>query len=175
LGGQGEDILTDSGTVTDAFEDGQGRFEVRVLRLPVQRAVGADFDVSELLRFLAELAWCPLAFTHSALCWTAIDEHALSVEVVRSTVRAGLHMEIDELGGVRAVRAESRPRQVGKTTASTPWGGRFGSYREYGGMRIPGSAEVFWELPEGEVTYFRGEILAAGLLGTEGPHESRAA
>jgi hypothetical protein len=27
---------------------------------------------------------------------------------------------------------------------------------------------VFWELPEGESTYFRGEILEAGLLGTQG-------
>ena len=162
-------------TVTDAFEDGHGRFEVRVLGLPIQRAAGPDFDVSELLRFLAELAWCPLAFNHSALSWTAIDERTLHVELLRTTVRAGLSLEVDELGRVRAVRAESRPRRVGKTTLSTPWGGQFGSYREYGGIRIPGSAEVFWELPEGEFTYFRGEILAAGLLGAKGPHGSRAA
>jgi hypothetical protein len=32
---------------------------------------------------------------------------------------------------------------------------------------MPASAEVFWALPEGELVYFRGEILEAGVLGKE--------
>ena len=40
----------------------------------------------------------------------------------------------------------------------TPWVGRFGDYIELGGIRVPGSAEVSWELPEGPFTYWRGEV-----------------
>jgi hypothetical protein len=34
-------------------------------------------------------------------------------------------------------------------------------------MQMPASAEVFWVPPEGELVYFRGEILEAGVLGFE--------
>jgi hypothetical protein len=67
------------------------------------------------------------------------------------------------------MKAESRPRPAGRAFIPTPWGGRYGEYREYGGMQMPASAEVFWVPPEGELVYFRGEILEAGVLGKEEP------
>jgi hypothetical protein len=156
-------------TVTDAFEGGRGSFEVRMFGFPIQRAAGPEFDTSELLRFLAELPWCPLAFTHPALTWTVVDERTLRVDLERGSVRVGLELEVDERGRVRGVNAESRPRKVGRVVIPTPWGGRFGEYRDYGGMQMPASAEVFWVLSEGELIYFRGEVLEAGVLSKEKP------
>jgi hypothetical protein len=163
-----------SATVTDAFEDGHGLFGVRVLGFPVQRAAGPEFDTGELLRLLAELPWCPLAFNHPALKWTVLGERTLRVDLERGSVRAGLEMEVDDRGGVVGVRAESRPRQVGRAVIPTRWGGRYGQYREYCGMRMPASAEVFWGLPEGELIYFRGEILEAGVLDIHEPRSKAA-
>jgi hypothetical protein len=161
-------------TVTDAFEHGGGVFEVRMFGFPIQRAAGPEIDTSELLRFLAELPWCPLAFSHPALTWTVVDERTLQVDLERGSVRVVLQLEVDDRGRVRGVNAESRPRQVGRAVIPTPWGGRFGEYRDYGGMQMPASAEVFWAPPEGELVYFRGEILEAGVLGKEEPEADPA-
>jgi hypothetical protein len=161
-------------TVTDAFEGGRGSFEVRMFGFPIQRAAGPELDTSELLRFLAELPWCPLAFSHPALTGTVIDERTLRVDLERGSVRVGLQLEVDDRGRVRGVNAESRPRQVGRAVIPTRWGGRFGEYRDFGGMQMPASAEVFWVLSEGELIYFRGEILEAGVLGKEKPEADPA-
>src|SRR3982074_2957655 len=117
-------------TVTDAFEGGRGSFEVRMFGFPIQRAAGPEFDTSELLRCLAELPWCPLAFTHPALTWTVVDERTLRVDLERGSVRVGLELEFDEQGRVRGMKAESRPRPAGRAFIPTPWGGRYGEYRE---------------------------------------------
>ena len=154
-------------TVTDAFEHGRGLFEVRVFGFPIQRAGGPEFDAGEMLRFLAELPWCPLAYSHPALIWTVLDERTLRVDLEQGTVGVGLQLEVDEQGRVRGMNARSRPRQVGRASIPTRWGGRYGEYREYGGMQMPASAEVFWVPPEGELVYFRGEVLEAGVLGKE--------
>ncbi|PZR87462.1 MAG: hypothetical protein DLM67_22210 [Candidatus Nephthysia bennettiae] len=161
-------------TVTDAFEQGRGLFEVRMFGFPIQRAAGPEYDAGELLRFLAALPWCPLAFSHPALPWTVLDERTLRVDLERGSVRAELQLEVDEGGQVRGVKAESRPRQVGRAVIPTPWGGRYGEYREYGGMRMPANVEVFWQPPEGELIYFRGEILEAGVLATQEPGSKTA-
>ena len=42
-------------------------------------------------------------------------------------------------------------------------------YRELGGMRMPTLAEVYWDLPEGRHTYWRGEVVSAVAL--EAPFE----
>lgn len=39
-----------------------------------------------------------------------------------------------------------------------PWKGTFRAYEERNGMLIPVDAEVAWDLPAGEVPYWRGRI-----------------
>lgn len=36
--------------------------------------------------------------------------------------------------------------------------GTFGDYVELGGVRVPSSAELSWELPDRPFTYWRGEV-----------------
>ncbi len=92
----------------------------------------------------------------------------------RGSVQVGLQLEFDEQGRVQGIDAASRPRQVGRALIPTPWGGRYGEYREYGGMQLPVSTEVFWVPPEGELVYFRGEILEAGVLSKQEPEANPA-
>jgi hypothetical protein len=143
---------------TDAFEAGHGRLEVRVAGVRVMRSVGPDTDVGELLRLLAELPLCPLAYDHPALEWSADGEGTLRVAAEVGGTRASVALQVDDAGRVVGCRAE-RPRLVGRRSVPTPWRGRLHEYREMGGVRIPARLEVAWELPEGELTYFRGEIL----------------
>jgi len=57
-----------------------------------------------------------------------------------------------------------RPYRVGKRLVPTPWGGDFASYEVVGGLRIPASAEVYWDLPGGRFVYWRGTVTALELL-----------
>jgi Family of unknown function (DUF6920) len=43
----------------------------------------------------------------------------------------------------------------------TPWGGDFGDYQTFGGLRIPSSGEAYWQLAEGRYVYWRGTITSA--------------
>ncbi len=149
--------------VTDAFEHDRGILEVRLLRLPLARAVGPQIDRGELVRLLAELPWCPVAFDHPAMIWSAVDHRTLRVALQVGPTRASATMEVDDSG--RVVRCQSeRPRKVGKQFVPTDWFEQFGEYREMGGMRVPGRGEVAWVLPEGIFIYWRGEICEAGIV-----------
>jgi Family of unknown function (DUF6544) len=68
-----------------------------------------------------------------------------------------VRLEFDEEGLIRRAVA-NRPRIAGGKAIETRWGGEFGDYVSLGGIRVPGSAEVWWELPEGRFTYWRGEV-----------------
>jgi hypothetical protein len=70
---------------------------------------------------------------------------------------ASVRLSFDEAGLVRGASG-IRPRLAGRTSVDTPFVGTFGEYVELGGIRVPGSADVSWELPEGPFTYWRGEV-----------------
>jgi hypothetical protein len=55
------------------------------------------------------------------------------------------------------VRAE-RYRDVGGKAVLTPWTGRYGDYREFGGFRVPASVEVAWDLEKEPFSYARFRI-----------------
>ena len=56
------------------------------------------------------------------------------------------------------IYAEGRYRQSGGDYALTPWTGTFGNYQRRDGLLIPTEGEVAWNLPEGELAYFRGRL-----------------
>ena len=149
--------------VTDAFEQGRGILEVRLRGLLLARAVGPETDQGELVRLLAELPWCPAALDHPALVWSAVDHWTLRVALEVRATRASLTMKVDDSGRVVSCQSE-RPRKVGKEFVTTDWVGQFGKYRSMGGMCVPTHGEVAWVLPEGAFTYWRGEILEAGIV-----------
>jgi hypothetical protein len=148
--------------VHDAYEDGRGRLDVRLLRIPLTRASGPEVDEGELLRYLAELPWCPPAFDHPGLDWSAPDDHTLTV-APRDRPHSRVTFEVDPDGRITRATAQ-RPRQAGKTYVRSPWGGVFSDYHDFNDMRLPRLGEGCWYLPEGAFTYFRGEILSVEPL-----------
>lgn len=64
----------------------------------------------------------------------------------------------NQQGLIDTVSAEARGRIVDGKGVPTPWRGRFWSYDERSGMRVPLDGEVAWLPPEGEKPYWRGRI-----------------
>jgi hypothetical protein len=145
--------------VVDRFRGGEGSMSAKVWGLiPASRSSGPDTDRGEAMRYLAELPWVPQAISaNPGLSWRELDGGTLEVSTLVSGRAASVHLSFDEAGLVRTASG-IRPRLAGRTAIDTPFTGRFGDYIELGGIRVPGSGEVSWDLPEGPFTYWRGEV-----------------
>jgi hypothetical protein len=145
--------------VVDRYRDGEGLLVARVWGLiPATRSTGPDTDRGEAMRYLAELPWVPYAMrSNRQLCWRELDDGSVEVSTLVGGRDASVHLSFDDAGLIRGASG-IRPRLAGRTAIDTPFTGRFGDYVELGGIRVPGSGELSWELPEGPFTYWRGDV-----------------
>lgn len=143
-----------TGVVEDAFEDGEGRLDAKIWGvIPVAHARGLDVDRGEAQRYLAELAWCPMALVRNEeLHFEAVDDRTVKVWAFdESTYVDLLFDEHDDIVGARTTTRVRDDRAV-------PWEGRFWGYREFGPVRAPAHAEVWWDEPDGRLVYWNGEV-----------------
>lgn len=145
--------------VTDRYRDGEGSLTARVWGLvPVTRSSGPETARAEAIRYLAELPWVPQAIAaNRELTFRRLENGSVEVSTAAGGRLASVVLAIDESGLISSASG-MRPRLGGRTAIETPFAGRFGDYVELGGVRVPGSAEVSWELPEGPFAYWRGEV-----------------
>ena len=146
--------------VRDWFRDGDGGLEARLLGLiPVARAAGPETARSEAMRYLAELPWFPQAILgNDELEWRESKQNTVQVATTVGPAEAAVTLHFDEAGHIVGASAPDRPRQEGPRFVERAWRGAFADYRELGGVLVPTSAEVAWELPDGRFTYFRGRV-----------------
>jgi hypothetical protein len=141
--------------VTDAFEDGRGRLAVALWGLiPIAKAQGPDLDRSEAQRYLAELAWCPMALQRN----TALQMQSLSADSFRiwaGDEAASVTLQVNEEGDIVRAYSPSRYRQG---LGNQPWEGKFQNYTERSGLRVPQQASVAWLGPDGPFEYWRGHL-----------------
>ena len=146
--------------VRDAFVDGEGILEARLLGLPLARLRGTpELARGELMRFLAEAPWYPSALLPGRdLRWLPVDATSARAELSAAGVIASLLFRFGADGLVESVRAEDRGRTVGGRIIPTPWEGRWSDYVERDGMRVPLRGEVAWMLPGRRHSYWRGLV-----------------
>jgi hypothetical protein len=147
--------------VLDRYRNGRGLLVARVWGLiPATRSAGPDTDRAEAMRYLAELPWVPHAIAaNPELSWRELDDGSVEVSTLVGGKPVSVRLELDDEGLIRSASG-IRPLLAGRTAVDTPFAGRFGDYVELGGVRVPGGAEVSWELPEGPFTYWRGEVVS---------------
>lgn len=150
--------------VTDAFLEQQGQLKVSLWGvLPIVNARGPSIDQGEAQRYLAELPWCPAAFSRN----TDLNYQSLQDDVVRVWYRdekTYVDLVFDAQGDVVCARSETREREG---FGCQPWVGHFEDYREIGGLRVPRRGRVKWETPAGPFEYWRGEIVSARVIAGE--------
>ncbi len=145
--------------ILDAYVNGQGFLEARLFgSVRLARAAGPQLNKSELMRYLAELAWAPQAIlSNPHLRWREIDAGTVEVSADSDGGPARVRLGFRD-GDITRIEADDRPRMIGRRTVSTPWLGRFFDYRELGGWRIPTRAEVSWIAEGRAFPVWRGAI-----------------
>jgi len=147
--------------VHDAYITGEGILHASVLGLlsMVNLRGTGELAQGELMRFFAEAAWYPTALLPSqGVRWDAVDDRSSRATLKDGDFTLTLLFRFNEDGLIETVSAEARGRTVGGAVVPTPWQGRFWSYAERDGMRVPLDGEVAWLLPEGAKPYWRGRI-----------------
>ncbi|HEY2650491.1 MAG TPA: DUF6544 family protein [Solirubrobacteraceae bacterium] len=148
--------------VTDSYDGHEGRLEVRLLGIPVQRRQGPELAQGEAYRYLAEIAWVPHAIlANRQLEWRELDGRTVEVTTLVAGERIAVRLSFNENGEIVSTEAE-RPR-LEAGNAVTPWIGHYSDYQDLGGVRVPTRGEVRWDLPEGPFTYWRGRITSLEL------------
>ena len=148
--------------VRDGYVQGTGSMQARIASLiPVVNAQGGkELATGALQRYLAESVWFPTALLpREGLTWEPIDDDSARATLTDSGVSVSLDFRFNEKGEVVSVYTPARFRDVSGKPVPTPWEGSFRSYARVGGVLVPSKGEVAWILPEGRLTYWRGEIV----------------
>jgi hypothetical protein len=153
-------------SVQDALLDGEGRLSVKALGfVPIARAEhSAALTRSELMRYLAELAWAPDAiFRNTALRWRELGADMLAVSAGIGEGAAEVVMNLDSDGRIASGLAPDRPRSLTAPLLPTRWPWRFWDYRQCAGRWIPFAGEVGWEIDGKEIVYWQGQLKSWSL------------
>lgn len=149
--------------VRDAYANGKGSMLAKISSLvPVMDAHDdPKLDAGALQRYLAEAVWLPTALLPGEnLKWSAIDENRALATLTDSGTTISLEFRFNETGEITEVFSPGRYRETAGRYELAAWAGRFWDYREINGMRIPLQGEVEWQLPVGNLPYWRGRITA---------------
>jgi hypothetical protein len=113
----------------------------------------------ELMRWLAEACWYPTALLPSqGVRWQAVDAQSARATFSDSGHEVSLLFHFGNDGLVDNIRSPARPRTVAGQVTTAPWRVRVWGYEERNGMRVPSEAEAAWQLPSGDLPYWRGRI-----------------
>ena len=150
-----------SARVIDMYTGGKGLLRAKILSAftVAYAGPGPEMNEGELLRYLAESVWFPTALLPGeGVSWSPIDNRSARASLTHNGNTVSLVFFFNDRDEVERVYAEKRYREVNGRFEATPWTGRFMNYGERNGMLIPLDGEVAWNLPNGELAYWRGHI-----------------
>lgn len=150
--------------IRDLFQDGDGTAAVSLFGVvPLDGAEPSpELNEAELVRYLAEAVWYPTALLpREGVEWEPVDENSARATIEHDGVSASLTFTFNDADEVTRVHADERYRRVDGGYEPTPWTGYWHDYETRHGMRVPTAGEVVWHLPEGDMTAWRGRIVAS--------------
>lgn len=147
--------------VVDASVDGRGSLHAKLYSaITVAEANPTpELNDAELQRYLAECVWFPTALLPTAgVKWKPVDDRTARATLEHRGASATLVFHFDDRDRVARVSTDRRYRQEDEDYA--PWTGYFSDYQMRNGLVVPTQARVKWNLPGGDLPYWRATISA---------------
>jgi hypothetical protein len=144
----------------DKTQDGHGSMRITLASFVLGDSQGPEMDASSLVTFLAESLLVPGAAVQPYIAWDegGDDRSARATLTWESTVVHGtFHFnERDEM--TRFVTDDRYFDAGGGHAHKYRWIAECSAYAELSGVLVPTRFRALWELPSGELEYFRGTI-----------------
>lgn len=161
--------------VIDMYRRGEGTLRARLFSAISVADAGPspEMNSGELVRYLGEAVWYPTALLPAnGVEWEGIDDQSAMATLEHEGVSESVVFHFDENDEISSVTTE-RYRQEDDSYA--PWTGYFREYEKRDGIRIPTEAAVEWNLPDGDLQYWRASIdeIEYAWATDEKPDESR--
>lgn len=149
--------------VRDTYAIGAGSIKAMLFGIPIVSQHGRrELNEGALQRYLAEAVWFPTALMSGvALSWDVLDAHNAVAEIRDRRTSVSLMFRFNDEDEVTDIFSPARYRATKQGFVPTPWAVRCRDYFDIDGFRIPRQCEAEWLLPEGPMTYWRGEVTRA--------------
>lgn len=144
----------------DKYENGKGHMLIKLLSLyPLVNASGKELDQGAMVRYLAEVVWCPSAALNEYIHWEQMDSTTAKATMNYAGIKAEGLFKFDVNGDVAGFEARRYYDREGQATLEN-WSIQIppNGYKEFEGVRIAASATVTWKLKEGDFTWLKLEI-----------------
>ncbi len=147
-------------SVCDRLIDNKGELQARLFSaITVAKGSGRQFLRGELLRYLAELPWYPLAILYQPkIEWVAVSPDKVTGTLSVNGVTATVEYRFGDDGLIQSIYVPDREMANGNRVDLKPWLGEFSEYKEREGVMVPLRGRVSWLLETGKFTYFDGKI-----------------
>jgi hypothetical protein len=152
-------------TVCDRLVDSKGELQARLFAsILLAEGSGDSFLRGELLRYLAEIPWYPLAILNQPeIKWEETAHNKVTATLILDQVAATVEYTFNNDGFIESIFVPDREKGDGNAVELLPWHGEFSKYEERAGVVIPTRGQVSWMLDSGKFTYFKGQITSYQL------------
>ncbi|MBX7541409.1 DUF6920 family protein [Qipengyuania sphaerica] len=135
-----------------------GRVSIAGLVTLDRAAASPDLLKGQLMRYLAELPWCPTAIlANRDLRWSVTDKDELRVSTQSRGVCGEVTFKLNDAG--LPVRVEGlRPAMEQDGYVERLWIGEFSEFRQCDGYTVPHEAAVSWVLEGSAFEVWRGKL-----------------
>jgi len=145
--------------VRDKYENGRGNMLIKLWSMiPVGNATGPELDQGTLLRYLNETMWFPSVVLNEYITWEAVNDSAAKATMEYEGVKASAVFYFNNRGMVENMTADRYMEKDGEFEMHQ-WSTPISGYKEFHGITIPAEGEGVWDLPSGDFSYIRLEIM----------------
>ena len=143
----------------DKYQNSEGNMLIKLANFTVSNTKGPEMNVSALVTFLSESVLLPAALLEQYTRWRQLDAYTLEATITDAGISATGRFYFDENGLPYKFETADRFYSTGgEQHRRYPWTAYYMDYKSLDGLYLPSKLKAAWQLPNGEYTYFTGNI-----------------
>jgi hypothetical protein len=148
--------------VIDMYKQGVGTLKAKLFNL-MTLADDSDckeLNAGELMRYLSEAVWFPTALLPSrSISWHGINNNRAKAVISDKGQEVSAIFYFNDNDEITRAKTKRFRRTVDDTYELSHWTASYSEYQIRNGIMIPLEGRAEWNLPQGNIEYFKGNIV----------------